>query len=101
MLEVQARWNLTMLQAQRSFDQSSQTGSCFEMTNVALDRPDNAVAAGLLCRTINLPDGGSLDWIAHRSPGPVRLHELYALRPNIGESQSSENVCFLRGPVWN
>jgi hypothetical protein len=42
LLEVQARGNLAMVQAERRLDQSGDAGTRFQVTYVALDRADDA-----------------------------------------------------------
>ena len=71
--EVQARRNLAVLDTQRGLDQPGDSGCRLEVSDVGLDRADQAALAGRARATEYGPDGLRLDRIAHRRAGPVRL----------------------------
>ena len=100
-LEVQGLGNLAMLQTQRRLDQAGDSRGRLQMSHIALDRPDHATIIGLSCLAVYRSERGSLDRIAHRRSGPVRLDILHALRCDLGEPQGFDDVRLLRGLVGN
>ena len=87
-----------MLQTERCLDQPGDARSRFQMTDVALDRADHAAVVGLACLAVDRPDRGSLDRVADRRSGAVRLHVLHAFRRDVGQPQGIAHICFLRRP---
>ena len=71
------------------------------MTDVALDRANHAAILERSRFPVDRPERSSLDGIAHRGTGPVRLDVLHALRCNISQLQGIDNIRLLRGLVRN
>src|SRR4029453_11322062 len=83
-LEVQARRGLCFLHAQGRLYQPPDSGRRFEMTDIGLDRTDDANPLRRASFAEHRTDRARFDWITDRGPGTVRLDIADTAWMNIG-----------------
>src|SRR5262245_51639818 len=71
------------------------------MSDVALDRADQAALLQRSRFPVHGAECSSLDGVTHRRTGPMRLDVLHALRGKLSQAQGISDVGLLRGLVWN
>src|SRR6185437_16211018 len=76
-IEMQARRNRAVRDAERRLDQAGDAGRSLQMPDVRLDRADPQRSFARAADTVDRTERGRLDGIARLGPGAVRLDVLH------------------------
>src|ERR1700733_12502871 len=83
-VEVQAGWQLPVLQREDGLDQAGNAGRRIEVANVRFDRSYPAESPFVSIGTKDLGQGGDLDWVSQGRPGSMCLNVLNGCAIDVG-----------------
>src|ERR1700730_7181607 len=91
----------TVTKRQDALEQPGNTGSRFEMADIALDRADPAAITGCPRNAEHFSQRSTFDRVAHARAGPVGLDIRDLARLDSGVAVHLPQQCLLRRLVWH